>query len=152
MNGWSVVGIVFAATFLLLLFPLRKGFCKLGWQYGSFSALVFVLICLEISVIMAGDTLSGLHNILSGICMCMATMLLIWMLSKWHERNERNERNESLHAVVIVLGIVHVACVMTVVSLPNINPYFKLIANIVYLALPALAVYEISEGKKNAAG
>ncbi len=78
--------------------------------------------------------------------MCTATMLLLWMLSKWHERNE------SLNAVVIVLGIVHVTCVMTVVSLPNINPYFKLIANIVYLALPALAVYEISEGKKNAAG
>ncbi|HFC8520170.1 hypothetical protein [Neisseria lactamica] len=148
MNGWIVVGIVFAATFLLLLllFPLRKGFCKLGWQYGSFSALVFVLICLEISVIMDYGALSGLHNILSGICMCMATMLLLWMLSKWHERNE------SLNAVVIVLGIVHVACVMTVVSLPNINLYLKLIANIVYLALPALAVYEISEGKKNAAG
>lgn len=145
MNGWIVIGIVFATTFLLLFF-LRKGFHKLGRQYGILSTLVFVLICLEISVIMAGDTLSGLHNILSGICMCMATMLLIWMLSKWHERNE------SLNAAVIVLGIVHVACVMTVVSLPNINPYFKLIANIVYLALPALAVYEISEGKKNAAG
>lgn len=145
MNGWIVIGIVFATTFLLLFF-LRKGFRKLGRQYGIFSTLVFVLICLEISVIMAGDTLSGLHNILSGICMCMATMLLIWMLSKWHERNE------SLNAAVIVLGIVHVACVMTVVSLPNINPYFKLIANIVYLALPALAFYEISEGKKNAAG
>lgn len=146
MNGWSVVGIVFAATFLLLLFPLRKGFCKLGWQYGSFSALVFVLICLEISVIMDYGVLSCISNIVCGISMCMATMLLLWMLSKWHERNE------SLNAVVIVLGIVHVACVMTVVSLPNINPYFKLIANIVYLALPALAVYEISEGKKNAAG
>lgn len=145
MNGWIVIGIVFATTFLLLFF-LRKGFRKLGRQYGIFSTLVFVLICLEISVIMAGDTLSGLHNILSGIGMCMATMLLIWMLSKWHERNE------SLNAAVIVLGIVHVACVMTVVSLPNINPYFKLIANIVYLALPALAFYEISEGKKNAAG
>lgn len=78
--------------------------------------------------------------------MCTATMLLLWMLTKWHERNE------SLHAAVIVLGIVHVVCVMTVVSLPNINLYLKLIANIVYLALPALAVYEISEGKKNAAG
>ncbi|EEZ74899.1 hypothetical protein NEILACOT_05050 [Neisseria lactamica ATCC 23970] len=146
MNGWIVIGIVFAATFLLLLFPLRKGFCKLGWQYGSFSALVFVLICLEISVIMASGALSCLHNILFGIGMCTATMLLLWMLTKWHERNE------SLHAAVIVLGIVHVACVMTVVSLPNINLYLKLIANIVYLALPALAVYEISEGKKNAAG
>ena len=149
MNGWIVVGIVFAVTFLLLsllLFPLRKGFRKLGRQYGIFSTLVFVLICLEISVIMPSGALSGLHNILSGICMCAATMLLLWMLSKWHERNE------SLNAVVIVLGIVHVACVMTVVSLPNINPYFKLIANIVYLALPALAGYEISEGKKNAAG
>ena len=78
--------------------------------------------------------------------MCAATMLLLWMLTKWHERNE------TLNAAVIVLGIVHVACVMTVVSLPNINPYLKLIANIVYLALPALAVYEISEGKENAAG
>lgn len=149
MNGWIVVGIVFTVTFLLLsllLFPLRKGFRKLGRQYGIFSTLVFVLICLEISVIMASGALSGLHNILSGICMCMATMLLLWMLSKWHERNE------SLNAVVIVLGIVHVACVMTVVSLPNINPYLKLIANIVYLALPALAFYEISQGKKNAAG
>ncbi|SFG87926.1 Uncharacterised protein [Neisseria elongata] len=146
MNGWIVVGIIFAATFLLLLFPLRKGFCKLGWQYGSFSALVFILICLEISVIMASDALSCLHNILFGICMCAATMLLLWMLTKWHERNE------TLNAAVIVLGIVHVACVMTVVSLPNINPYLKLIANIVYLALPALAVYEISEGKENAAG
>ncbi|WP_118792364.1 hypothetical protein [Neisseria bergeri] len=145
MNGWIVIGIVFATTFLLLFF-LRKGFRKLGQQYGIFSTLVFALICLEISVIMASGALSGLHNILSGIGMCMATMLLLWMLSKWHERNE------SLNAVVIVLGIVHVACVMTVVSLPNINPYFKLIANIVYLALPALAVYEISEGKKNAAG
>ena len=145
MNGWIVIGIVFATTFLLLFF-LRKGFRKLGRQYGIFSTLVFALICLEISVIMDYGVLSGLHNILSGICMCMATMLLLWMLSKWHERNE------SLNAVVIVLGIVHVACVMTVVSLPNINPYFKLIANIVYLALPALAVYEISEGKKNAAG
>lgn len=146
MNGWIVIGIVFAATFLLLLFPLRKGFCKLGWQYGSFSALVFVLICLEISVIMDYGVLSCISNIVCGIGMCMATMLLLWMLSKWHERNE------SLNAVVIVLGIVHVACVMTVVSLPNINLSPKLIANIVYLALPALAVYEISEGKKNAAG
>lgn len=146
MNGWIVIGIVFAATFLLLLFPLRKGFCKLGWQYGSFSALVFVLICLEISVIMDYGVLGCISNIVCGIGMCMATMLLLWMLSKWHERNE------SLNAVVIVLGIVHVACVMTVVSLPNINLYPKLIANIVYLALPALAVYEISEGKKNAAG
>ncbi|EFH21745.1 hypothetical protein [Neisseria polysaccharea] len=145
MNGWIVIGIVFATTFLLLFF-LRKGFRKLGRQYGIFSTLVFALICLEISVIMDYGVLSGLHNILSGICMCMATMLLLWMLSKWHERNE------SLNAVVIVLGIVHVACVMTVVSLPNINPYLKLIANIVYLALPALAGYEISEGKKNAAG
>lgn len=108
--------------------------------------MVFVLICLEISVIMASDALSCLHNILFGICMCAATMLLLWMLTKWHERNE------TLNAAVIVLGIVHVACVMTVVSLPNINPYLKLIANIVYLALPALAVYEISEGKENAAG
>lgn len=145
MNGWIVIGIVFATTFLLLFF-LRKGFHKLGRQYGILSTLVFALICLEISVIMDYGVLSGLHNILSGICMCMATMLLLWMLSKWHERNE------SLNAVVIVLGIVHVACVMTVVSLPNINPYLKLIANIVYLALPALAGYEISEGKKNAAG
>ena len=145
MNGWIVIGIVFATTFLLLFF-LRKGFHKLGRQYGILSTLVFALICLEISVIVDYGVLSGLHNILSGICMCMATMLLLWMLSKWHERNE------SLNAVVIVLGIVHVACVMTVVSLPNINPYLKLIANIVYLALPALAGYEISEGKKNAAG
>ena len=145
MNGWIVIGIVFTTTLSLLLF-LRKGFCKLDRQYGIFSTLVFVLICLEISVIMASGALSGLHNILSGICMCAATMLLLWMLSKWHERNE------SLNAVVIVLGIVHVACVMTVVSLPNINPYLKLIANIVYLALPALAFSELSEGKKNAAG
>lgn len=146
MNGWIVIGIIFAATFSLLLLPLRKGFCKLGWQYGIFSTLVFFLICMEIFVIMDCGVLSCISNIVCGIGMCTATMLLLWMLTKWHERNE------SLNAAVIVLGIVHVACVMTVVSLPNINPYLKLIANIVYLALPALAFYEISEGKENAAG
>ena len=151
--SWAILG-WFA---VLLLFILGLVFLA-GWSFfrglGTKDCIILFLIFIGIVLqVHCAEKIEEIINKLSDwsehaylffvllFAMILVTFLLVYLLSGWHVR-----RRKVVNEWVIMFGIMHVAVIMHLSTLPLLIQH-KILINVIYLTLPALALHEITNMK-----
>lgn len=73
------------------------------------------------------------------ICILVSSVCLIYIVSKY------NQNHKGINALNIILETIEVAIGMTIASFEHTSMSIKFCANVIYITLPAFALYQLSQ-------
>ena len=88
----------------------------------------------------SSEDLSTTSLIVLNVLPILPSALLLYLFGKW------NEQIRALNEMVVILGSMHISCMMVLASLP-VTVQIKILANLTYLMLPDFFIYQITKPK-----
>lgn len=138
--GWSAV--IVTVIMLLCFFAAWSTFRKIKTCYVILFFIGFLLISYEfvlVSEIQKPLTFAYFMKLL--YVPIIPSFIFMFLFGKW------GDSHGQFKELLVVLGIIHVAIMMVLASSDGVHFFHKVVANIVYLALPAFFLYQITESK-----
>ncbi|WP_159070090.1 hypothetical protein [Neisseria animaloris] len=140
----SWIGIIITFLGLLIVFLGTHELMKLlktkSYRFPTCYILVFVCIVFQVYSLSICKQFSAIYHFLLMVSLIVSAFIILWTFAT--SLRENTSENKLLEAS-LVLGIFQVAVSMVIASDSRSSVQLKLIANMIYLSLPALALYEL---------
>ncbi|WP_165088629.1 hypothetical protein [Neisseria yangbaofengii] len=148
--NWIIFWVMIPFSFVIYLIAFA------GWHWPELDGikgkeylkLFIILICIIVEAIFmelnnanqSSEDLSTTSLIVLNVLPIFPSALLLYLFGKW------NEQIRPLNEMVVILGSMHISCMMVLASLP-VTVQIKILANLTYLILPAFFIYQITAPK-----